>query len=207
MLDLKCRPAALAAALFAALTLAAPARADAVGDGTALIRSMGDTVIAILANKGLPKAQREERFRQIYRANFDHAIIAQSVMGPVWKNASPAVRQEYLQVFEVYIAKVYAAQLSAYSGEKLDIVRGEADGPGATIESQIVDPKSGRTVKIQWRLRPTDGKQRVRDVVIENISMSQTQRREFAAVFQQRGGTVDGLIAALREKIAELDRK
>jgi ABC-type transporter MlaC component len=37
--------------------------------------------------------------------------------------------------------------------------------------------------------------------------MSQTQRREFAAVFQQRGNTVDGLIAALREKIAELDRK
>jgi phospholipid transport system substrate-binding protein len=195
------------AALLAALALAAPARADAVGDGTQLIRSMGDTVIAILANKGLPKTQREERFRQIYRANFDHAIIAASVMGPTWKSTAPQVQQEYLQVFEVYISKVYAAQLSAYSGEKLDVVKGEADGPGATIDSRIVDPKSGRIVDIKWRLRPTAGNLKVRDVLIENISMAQTQRREFAAVLQQRGGKAEGLIAAIREKIAQLDKR
>ena len=198
---------ALAAALLAAMALAVPARADAVGDGTQLIRSMGDTVVAILANKGLPKAQREERFRQIYRANFDHAIIAASVMGPTWKSTAPPVQQEYLQVFEVYIAKVYAAQLSTYSGEKLDVTKGEADGPGATIESRIVDPKSGRTVDIKWRLRPTGGQLKVRDVLIENISMAQTQRREFASVLQQRGGKAEGLIAAIREKITALDKR
>lgn len=196
-----------AAALLAALAFAAPARADAVSEGTQLIRSMGDTVIAILANKGLPKAQREDRFRQIYRANFDHAIIAASVMGPTWRNTAPPVQQEYLQVFEVYISKVYAAQLSTYSGEKLDVTKGEAEGNGATIESRIVDPKSGRTVDIKWRLRPTGGQMKVRDVLIENISMAQTQRREFAAVLQQRGGKAEGLIAAIREKIADLDKR
>lgn len=201
------RLAALAAAFVAALSFAAPARADAVGQATQVIRSMGDTVIAILANKGLPKAQREERFRQIYRANFDHAIIAASVMGPTWKSTAPPVRQEYLQVFEVYISKVYAAQLSTYSGEKLDVTKGEAEGTGATIESRIVDPKSGRAVDIKWRLRPTAGQMKVRDVLIENISMAQTQRREFAAVLQRRGGKAEGLIAAIREKIADLDKR
>ncbi len=207
MLQLKLRPLSIAAALTAALALAAPARADAVSDGSQLIRSMSDTVVAILANKGLPKTQREERFRQIYRANFDHAIIAASVMGPPWKSASPAARDEYLQLFETYIAKVYAAQLSAYSGEKLEVTRGEADGAGATIESRIVDPRTGRAVDIKWRLRPTGGQMKVRDVLIENISMAQTQRREFAAVLQQRGGKAEGLIAAIREKIADLDKR
>ena len=207
MLEMKLRLTSFAAALLAALALGAPARADAVSDGQQLIRSMGDTVIAILANKGLPKAQREERFRQIYRANFDHAIIAASVMGPTWKNTAPQVQQEYLGVFETYIAKVYAAQLSTYSGEKLDVTKGEADGPGATIESRIVDSKTGRTVDIKWRLRPTGGQMKVRDVLIENISMAQTQRREFAAVLQQRGGKAEGLIAAIREKIADLDKR
>jgi hypothetical protein len=37
--------------------------------------------------------------------------------------------------------------------------------------------------------------------------MAQTQRREFAAVLQQRGGKAEGLIAAIREKIADLDRR
>ena len=207
MPTLPLRRPSLAAALFAAFALAAPARADAVSDGTQLIRSMGDTVVSILANRGLPKAQREERFRQIYRANFDHAIIAASVMGPTWKTTPPQVQQEYLQVFETYIAKVYAAQLSTYSGEKFDVTRGEPDGPGATIESRIVDSRAGRTVDIKWRLRRTAGQMKVRDVLIENISMAQTQRREFAAVLQQRGGKAEGLIAAIREKIADLDRR
>jgi len=207
MLNPQPRLAALAAAFLTALAFAAPARADAVADGTKLIRSMGDTVIAILANKGLPKAQREARFRQIYRANFDHAIIAASVMGPTWRSTAPPVQQEYLQVFEIYISKVYAAQLSTYSGEKLDVTKGEAEGTGATIESRIVDPKSGRTVDIKWRLRPTAGQMKVRDVLIENISMAQTQRREFASVLQQRGGKAEGLIAAIREKIADLDKR
>lgn len=205
MLMSKLRPAALV--LFASLALAAPARADAVSEGQQLIRSMGDTVIAILASRGLPKAQREDRFRQIYRANFDHAIIAASVMGPTWKTTAPAVQQEYLGVFETYISKVYAAQLSSYSGEKFEVTKGEADGNGSTIESRIVDSKTGRVVDIKWRLRPTDGKMKVRDVLIENISMAQTQRREFAAVLQQRGGKAEGLIAAIREKIADLDKR
>jgi ABC-type transporter MlaC component len=207
MLKLQPRLAPLAAMFLAAFALAAPARADAVSQGSQVIRSMGDTVISILANKGLPKAQREERFRQIYRANFDHTIIAASVMGPVWKTTAPQVQQEYLQVFETYIAKVYAAQLSTYSGEKFDVTRAEADGPGATIESRIVDQKNGSTVAIRWRLRPSAGQMKVRDVLIENISMAQTQRREFAAVLQQRGGKAEGLIAAIREKIADLDRR
>ena len=207
MLNIRLRPLSLAAALAAALTLAAPARADAVAESRQVIGALAETVVAILANKGLPKAQREARFRAIYQANFDNAIIAASVMGPPWRIASPEARQEYLQVFEIYVAKVYAAQLSTYSGEKLEVTKAEADGPGATIESRIVDPKTGRIVDIKWRLRPTDGKFKVRDVLIENISMAQTQRREFAAVLQQRGGKAEGLIAAIREKIAELDKK
>lgn len=195
-----------AAALAACLAVGAPAHADAVGDGRALIQSMADTVIAILANKGLPKPQREERFRQIYTANFDHPVIAAYVMGPPWKNASPAEREEFLRLFETYVAKVYAAQLSAYSGEQLQVTRAEPEGDGATVESRIVDPKTKRVVEIKWRLRPAGGKLKVRDVLIENLSMSQTQRREFASVLQQRGGTAAGLIAALRDKIVELDR-
>jgi phospholipid transport system substrate-binding protein len=208
MLTLSRRRFTFAAAALANFpALGAEAWADAVSDGRALIRSMADTVVAILANKGLPKVQREERFRQIYRANFDHPVIAAFVMGPPWRSASSAEREEYLRVFETYVAKVYAAQLSAYSGEKLEVTNAEPDGSGATVESRIVDPKSGRTVDIKWRLRPAGGQLKVRDVLIENISMSQTQRREFAAVVQQRGGTAAGLISAMREKIADLDKR
>lgn len=207
MLTRLARPLGLAAlALSLSFAAIAPARAEAVSEGRELIRSMGGTVIAILSTTGLPKAQREERFRTIYRANFDHPVIAEYVMGPSWKSATPQERTEFLGLFETYVAKVYAAQLSTYSGEKFDVTGGEADGNGAVITSRISDSKTGRTVDIKWRLRPAAGTLKVRDVLIENLSMSLNQRREFASVAQRSGGTAASLIAAMREKIAQLDK-
>ena len=197
----------IAAAAMVAAAAPPDALADARDDGKAIVQRMADEVVTILANQGMDRAAKEVRFRQILGQNFDVATIGAWVMGAPWRAASPAQRAEYLKLFESYIVKVYTGQLSTYSGEKVIVVGAEADGPGIEVTSRITDPKNARTVEVKWRLRLAGKQFRVRDVVIENISMSQTQRREFAAVYQQRGNTVDGLIAALREKIAELDRK
>jgi len=187
--------------------LAPAAWADAKDDGKALVQRMADEVIGILADAKLDRAAKEARFRQILGKNFDVQTIGAWVMGGPWREASPAQRAEYLKLFETYIVKVYTGQLSTYAGEKLMVIGADNDGGGVEVVSRINDPKNARTVEVKWRLRASGAQLKVRDVLVENISMSQTQRREFAAVFQQRGNSVDGLIAALREKIAELDRK
>jgi phospholipid transport system substrate-binding protein len=197
----------LAGALAAAVALAPAARADAKDDGRALVQRMADEVVTILANKGLDRGAKEARLRQILGKNFDVQTIGAWVLGGPWREASPTQRAEYLKLFETYIVKVYTGQLSTYEGEKLTVVGAQSDGGGVEVVSRITDPKAARTVEVKWRLRAIGAQLKVRDVLIENVSMSQTQRREFASVYQQRGNTIDGLIAALREKIAELDRK
>ncbi len=78
---------------------------------------------------------------------------------------------------------------------------------GFVVGSQVVRPNQS-PVELKWRLRkPKKGELAVVDVVIENISMALTQRQEFAAVIQQRGGNLRGLISALREKIKDQDAK
>lgn len=175
----------------------------------AVIRSMWDRVRPILANKGMDKASREAQFGVIYRATFDNAAIAAAVTGPAWHRATPEQRQQFLKLFETYVIKVYAGQFATYNGERLLVVRSEPDGDGAIVTSQIVGPDSGaqRQIELRWRLRMAGDALKVRDVIVENISMTLNQHREFRSVMQQRGGTIEGLIAALREKIAELDRK
>jgi phospholipid transport system substrate-binding protein len=195
------------ALLIAGVLFAPPAWADAKDDGKAIVQKMADQVVMILASQGIDRAGKEARFRQILTQNFDVQTIGSWVMGPPWRDATPAQKAEYIKLFETYIVKVYTGQLQTYSGEKVTVLGAEADGGGVEVSSRIVDVKNERTIELKWRLRKAGAQLKVRDVLIENISMSQTQKREFAAVFQQRGGTVDGLIAALREKIAELDRK
>ena len=74
------------------------------------------------------------------------------------------------------------------------------------VTTQIVDPATpgARAIELKWRLRMTPNGLKVRDVMFENISMTLNQRREFGSVMQQRGGTLEGLIQALSEKIAQL---
>lgn len=173
-----------------------------------VIRLMWEKVTPILANKGLNKASREEQFGVIYRANFDNAAIAAAVGGPAWKNATPELRKQFAQLFETYVIKVYAGQFANYNGERLLVVSSEPDGDGAIVTSQILSANQGtRQIELRWRLRRAGDSLKVRDVVVENISMTLNQHREFRSVMLQRGGNIEGLIAALREKIAELDRK
>ncbi len=192
-------------AVFAAAATA-PARADLKDDGKALITDMANRVIVLIANKKLDRKIRSDRLGVIFRNNFDLPTIARWVMGRAWRDANAGQRQEYMSLFERYVVLTYTLQLERYSGEKVLVLGAEDDGKGVAVASRIVDPKNPKEIiAVKWRLRPKGGRLVVRDVIIENISMSLNQRREFANVYQ-REGSVDGFIKALRRRVESLER-
>lgn len=210
-LALRTSPRYLAATLALAGALgAAPSRAgDAAAEAQGVIQAMWGSVAPILANKGLDKATREQRFTAVYRAHFDNAAIAAAVVGASWQQASTAQRERFLGLFEAYVVKVYAGQFGSYKGEQLVVTKSEPENGGAIVTTHIVDPAAPGTkaIELKWRLRMTASGLKVRDVLFENISMTINQRREFASVMHQRGGNLDGLMSALSEKIAQLATK
>jgi phospholipid transport system substrate-binding protein len=54
---------------------------------------------------------------------------------------------------------------------------------------------------VNWRVRLRDGKYKVIDVMVEGISMGQTQRSEFSSVIRKNGGKVKGLLVELRKRL------
>ena len=191
------------AALAASVSAAGAAVED---DGKRVIQSMSKQV-DVIVKATLPRPEREARFRSLFQNHFNVRLIGRWVLGRPWRTATAAQRDAYLKVFETYIVKTYTIQLAGYGGDQLRVVGAEKDRGGVAVISQI-EPKSrrNRPIVIRWRLHKTRGRLLVRDVVIDGISMSLNQRREFASVYA-REGSVDGLIAILRRKIAELDRK
>lgn len=195
--------AVLAVGAFVAPT--APSAATVVDEGKQVIMNMSDQVLSILKNKGLSRAAREQRFATIFRNNFDVPTIGRWVMGRAWRQATASQRATLMRLFEAYIVKTYTIQLSKYTGEMFKVVSASPDGRGAVVISHITGGTS--PVILKWRMRRSGDAVKVRDVVIDNISMSLNQRREFASVYRTHGGKVSGLIAAMRRKVAELDRK
>jgi phospholipid transport system substrate-binding protein len=196
--------AALALALaFVATTQ--QARAQTAADAQALVSRLADRALEILADKSLDKAGREVQFAKLFTDNFHTRSIGVFVLGRYWRRATPAQRKAYLAVFRRFIVKTYTVRLSQYAGEKFRVRRASGPDNGAFIVESEILQKSRPSIPLRWSIRRASSGLKIVDVVIENLSMAQTQRADFAAILRQTG-SVDGLIKALEAKMAKLDR-
>ena len=186
-------------AAFVLIAAALAPAALAAADPAAVINNLGNRALEVLGKSATP-AQRAARFQELFREDFDVPGIARFVLGRYWKTATPEQQQEFVKLFEDYIALVYSAQLSAYSGETLKVTASRPGPEGAIVASEIVRPTGGSPVKVEWHLTDRNGTYKINDVAVDGISMAVTQRSEFAAVIQRSGGQVQGLITQLREK-------
>jgi ABC-type transporter MlaC component len=205
----KVKRAGLAAILVAGTIAAAPPlrAAEPQSDAKAVVTSMAEAVIATL-RAGSDKATREARFREMYRRNFDNAGIAAWAAGRAFAAAAPAAKQDYLEAFETYVVKAYAALLTKYKGERLRVDKVETDGAYTVVISNLVhpDPREAREIEMRWRMSNAAGRWIASDVVIDKISMALTEKRAFADWLKEKGGTLEGLTQKLKEKIAAVDK-
>ena len=173
----------------------------AAADPAAVINNLGNRALEVLGKNATP-AQRVARFHDLFREDFDVPGIARFVLGRYWKTATPEEQQEFVKLFEDYIALVYSNQLAAYSGETLKVTGSRTSAEEAIVASEISRPTGSPPVKVDWHLTDRNGTYKISDVWVDGISMAVTQRSEFASVIQRNGGQVAGLIAQLREKTA-----
>lgn len=166
------------------------------------VKEMGDKAFASLSEAGLTEEERAKRFRGLLHEAFDLPRIARFTLGRYWRTATESEKAEFVELFEKFVVQAYSARFQDLSGKKLNVIQErEVSESQALVLSEILIPGKP-SVKINWRVRSKDEMHKIVDVMVEGISMSVTQRDEFAAVIRQTGGNVDGLIKALRRKTA-----
>lgn len=164
------------------------------------VQGLGDRAIAVLADPKVNDAQAIEVFRDLLNKNFDVNTIGRFVLGRYWNTATPDQQKEYISLFERMIVDVYAQRFNQYAGETFKVTGAQAEGErDAIVTSQVLRP-NGPPVNVAWRVRNRDGAFKIIDVVVENVSMSVTQRSEFASVIESNGGKFDALLNALRQR-------
>jgi phospholipid transport system substrate-binding protein len=177
-----------------------PPPADAA-DPAAVITSLGNEALKVLG-KNVDPNLRVARFRELFREDFDVPGIARFVLGRYWRLATPAQQQEYVTLFTDYIALVYADRLAEYAGATLRVTGSRPAPDGELVSTEIIRGTGQAPAHVDWMLTPQNGTYKISDVIVDGVSMSVTQRSEFASVIQRHGGQVQGLITALRQKIA-----
>ena len=195
-------------AAFAFILFASPLAFAAKTDNTPaaqFVQKMGDKALTSLTDRQLADGVRATRVRSLLRENFDVQTIGRFVMGPSWKKATAAQKSQYMDLFEDMIVATYTKRFAEYSGQSFKVTGSTATGEtDSLVKSQILQ-KDGPPVMVDWRVRNKGGSFRVVDVVVESISMTMTQRDDFAGVISSKG--IDGLIDVLRQRAGKVAKK
>jgi len=186
-------------------SLLMPLTAKAEAMPTQFIQQLGHTALMSLTEKDMPRSDREARVRGILQENFDIQAIGKFALGPYWNTASEAQRKEYMDLFETMIVQTYTTKFENYSGQTLKVSGSVPGGDKDSVVSSQILQKDGPPINVQWRVRDEGGGPRVVDVVVDGISMSVTQRSDFAATIQNGGGTMEALLTAMRAHQKEAD--
>ncbi|MEQ8160370.1 MAG: ABC transporter substrate-binding protein [Smithellaceae bacterium] len=144
------------------------------------------------------KEIKKEKLRIIYKDMFDEIEFSRRTLARNWNKFTPAQRAEFVNLFEQVLEKTYMDKILAYSYEKVNFYKETMISENqAEIHSRVIT--SSKEVPINYRMIRKDGKWRVYDVVVENVSLIQNYRTQFNDILASN--TPEQLLEILRKKV------
>lgn len=171
------------------------------GVPTEQVRGTVDRVLTILQDPNLKTKnklnERRELLRSVISARFDFAEMARRSLGAEWRRLVPAQQQQFVALFTDLLRDAYVADIESYKGQKVSYTREAQEEQFAVVQTILRSPE-GNEYAIEYRLHLVEKEWKVYDVVIENVSIVNNYRSQFARVINK--SSFEGLIRALKEK-------
>ena len=144
------------------------------------------------------KEKKKEKLRVIYKDMFDEIEFSKRTLTRNWNKFNPAERVEFVKLFEQVLEKSYIDKILDYSNEKVNFYKESMLSDNqAEIQTKIVT--SSKEIPIFYRMVLKDGKWKVYDVVVENVSLVQNYRTQFNDILTKN--TPEQLLEILRKKV------
>lgn len=176
-------------------------RLVAASEPLELVKLAAEKAILVLKDPQLQakekKKERLDRLKEIANPIFDYEEMAKRTLGPHWRRRTPAEQQEFVKLFRDFLEKIYSDRIDLYASQKVIFSRESLDNDFAQVDSVFVTPK-GEEIAVVYRLRRADGKWRVYDAIVENISIVNNYRSQFDRVITK--SSYEELKRMLKEK-------
>jgi phospholipid transport system substrate-binding protein len=189
--------ASAAAVILIRQTAMAAVSAD---DAKKFVDNLGENAISSLTGSTLSGQERASRFRAFLVADFDMLGISKFVLGRYWKIATPDQQTEFQKLLEDLLTQSYAKTFAQYAGEKFKVTGAHGNDDGSMLVNSSVDRPNGDIIRLDWRVEDQSGTTKIIDLLVEGVSLRTTHRSDFASAIQSNGGTIAGLLDALRQK-------
>lgn len=197
---------------FAALT-AANAAAPAPAEGEAFIREVADQAFAIIGDQTIDEAERRQQLKTLLDQHVAMDYIAQLVLGrhsradglgPEEKSRHAQEMAEYKRLFPDFIFnKLYDIVISKFNNATVAVTGSTPVRNTDLFVHTRINRPGQEAILADWRVRnDAKGELKVIDVRAEGISLTITQRDEFASIIGTGRNGLEPLLEHMRQNVA-----
>ncbi|MFC1763180.1 phospholipid-binding protein MlaC [Planctomycetota bacterium] len=187
-------------ALVLGVVLAGAAQAAPPEDPVVLLKTRLNAVVAILADKTLDIAAKEERISETIAPLFNFELMAKLTLGKQhWSKLAPEQQNHFTQLFVERLKDSYRDKLSLYSGEELKYKKATRKGTKIQIPTElIVDDKP---IAVVYKMYQSKIGWKIYDIVIQGVSLVRTYKSQFDEILNK--GTIEDLLMQLEKPLPE----
>ncbi len=138
---------------------------------------------------------------EVFLPNLDFERACALVLGPFWRQATPAQRDGFADAFKTLLIQSYASALNRLSAWEIRYppMPPSTNGERVLVPTEILQP--GRTpVSVDYRMARKGDRWVAYDVLVEGVSLLAAYRSQFTSLARAKG--LDGLIAELEARNA-----
>ena len=191
--------------LFAFLTISSNANADIdASKAESFIKNVTSQGIEELINSDVSEAEKKARFTKLFNEDLDLDFIGKFVLGRYWRTATPKQRSEFIDGYRKLNIQAWSERFNEFKGRHFEFLGTEKakskDNDQVYVNTQVPMPE-GAPASVKWRVKENNGKMRIVDIIIENVSLAITAQKEYTSYIQKSPNGIDGLISDLKAKI------
>lgn len=185
------------------LSPCANAEVNAAGAENFVKNTTQEGIVEII-NSNASQAERDARFEKLFNSALDVKFIGQFVLGRNWRSASVEQREKFIDVYRKLNVKTWSKRFDEFKGKEF-IFKGTSpsSSDNQIFVNSVVPMENAQPASVVWRIKEKDGKFKIVDIIIENVSLAITARNEYSAFIKKSPDGLNGLIADLEKKIAE----
>jgi len=149
----------------------------------------------------LSKDQKIEKLKSIAEETVDIHGIGMYTLGSYRKTLNEDQKRRYKILFKEYFLKTFSSRLAEYSNPEIQVNSKEKLNKNYTMVSSILVATEKRPeININWRIYTKNPDNlRIRDLVIEGLSLARTQKEEFSSIIESNDGNIEELFTNLEE--------
>ena len=168
-----------------------PVVADNHGPDDFLKASVAEVMSFITDNKTNLEKDDEylvSKMNDIVIPKFDIELMSRIVLGKKhWNNISPSEKSDFLDAFKNLMVKTYMKSLTAFEGEKIKFLPYTLGKRDDIAKVKSVYLLNEGELPVSYRLKKTDSKWRVYDIIIDGVSLLKNYRSDFKTHVKNKG--------------------